>query len=147
MLWSGIGKAMTLSGSVQAVRNFRILPDAIEPLVGYALPIVEIVIGLLLILGLFSRIAAAIEALLMVAFIIGIISLWARGMRIDCGCFGGGGIDESVTSWTYLRHILLDGALLLAGAFVAWRPHSPLSLDRKLFPDLTDDNLDEDLTV
>ena len=32
--------------------------------------------------------------LLMVAFIIGISQAWARGLTIDCGCFGGGGADR-----------------------------------------------------
>ena len=27
----------------------------------------------------------------MLVFLVGIISAWARGLTIDCGCFGGGG--------------------------------------------------------
>ena len=56
------------------------------------LPFVEIALGvLLLILGLATRLAAVVSAALLVVFIAGIASAWTRGLRIDCGCFGGGG--------------------------------------------------------
>ena len=47
--------------------------------------------ALLLVLGLLTRPAAVVGGLLMLAFLVGIISAWARGLTIDCGCFGGGG--------------------------------------------------------
>ena len=62
------------------------------------LPILEVTIGTMLVLGLLTRGAAVVSALLFVAFIIGIASVWARGMSIDCGCFGGGGFDPDAKS-------------------------------------------------
>ena len=47
--------------------------------------------GVCLVLGLLTRAAAVLSALLFVAFIVGIASAWARGLQIECGCFGGGG--------------------------------------------------------
>ena len=61
------------------------------PTVGHLLPVLEVVVGLCLVLGLLTRGAAVVSALLFVAFIVGIASAWARGLQIDCGCFGGGG--------------------------------------------------------
>nr|WP_284288256.1 MauE/DoxX family redox-associated membrane protein [Angustibacter aerolatus] len=49
------------------------------------------VVAVLLVLGLATRYAAGVAGLLMLAFVIGISSVWARGISIDCGCFGGGG--------------------------------------------------------
>ena len=48
-------------------------------------------VGLLLVIGLLTRVSAVVLGLLLVAFIVGVGSAWARGLSIDCGCFGGGG--------------------------------------------------------
>src|SRR5690625_7678613 len=53
--WAGIAKMMDLPTSVRAVRAYQLLPEAIVPAVGYALPMVEIILGLLLITGLLTR--------------------------------------------------------------------------------------------
>ena len=47
--------------------------------------------GALLLAGLLTRGAAAVAGLLMLVFVAGIASAWARGLSIDCGCFGTGG--------------------------------------------------------
>src|SRR6476659_9568036 len=73
--------------SVRAVRAYRLLPEASVHAVGYGLPFLEIAVGLLLVLGLGTQVAAAISAFL-VLFIVGISTAWARGLQIDCGCFG-----------------------------------------------------------
>ena len=79
------------AASVRAVRAYDLLPEAIVPTVGHLLPVLEVVVGVCLVLGLLTRAAAVISALLFLAFIVGIASAWARGLQIECGCFGGGG--------------------------------------------------------
>ena len=118
--------------SVRAVRAYRILPEAIVPTVGHVLPAVEIVIGLALIAGVLTRMVAVVSALLFVAFIIGISSAWARGLQIDCGCFGGGGFDADATS-KYPWEIARDVGLLLLSLWLVWRPRTRLALDSLLF--------------
>ena len=66
--------------SVRAVRAYDLLPEAIVPTVGHLLPVVEIVVGLCLVLGVLVRGASVVSALLFLAFIIGISSAWARGL-------------------------------------------------------------------
>ena len=83
-----VGHPLTAQRAVQA---YEIFPDGIANTIGLALPFLEIILGVLLVLGLFTRPAAIAATLLMVAFIIGISQAWARGLTIDCGCFGGGG--------------------------------------------------------
>ena len=41
--------------SVRAVRAYDLLPEAIVPAVGHLLPVVEVVIGVCLVLGLLTR--------------------------------------------------------------------------------------------
>jgi uncharacterized membrane protein YphA (DoxX/SURF4 family) len=118
--------------SVAAVRAYDLLPSSIVPTVGQLLPVVEIVVGVCLVVGLLTRGAAVVSALLFVAFIIGIASVWARGITIDCGCFGGGGADPDAAS-SYPWEIARDTALLAASLFVVWLPSTRLALDSVLF--------------
>lgn len=147
LLIAGLLKVTRLDASVQSVRLYQLLPWEATTLVGIALPIIEIAVGLLLVTGTFTRVSAVIGGLLMLAFIIGIASVWARGISIDCGCFGGGGeVDPSATQ--YPAEIARDVGLLLAGAWTAWRPRSPFAVDDWLFapirPASEDDLMAED---
>lgn len=119
------------AASVRAVRAYQLLPEGVVPAVGYGLPFLEMVVGVLLLLGLGVRLNAVLSALMLVAFIAGIASAWGRGLQIECGCFGGGGITTDAAA-AYPREIARDaGLLLLAGALIAW-PRTPLSLDHHL---------------
>ncbi len=135
LLAAGLLKIGNLGESVNAVRGYQLLPWALTVPVGYALPIIEIVVGLLLVLGLFTRWAALVGSLLMLAFIIGIASAWARGISIDCGCFGGGGaIAAEQALAAYPWEIARDVGLLLCGLWLVWRPRTPWALHDRLFP-------------
>ena len=131
-LVAGALKVTDPAASVRAVRAYDLLPEAIVPTVGQLLPIVEIVIGICLILGVLTRAMAVFSALLFVAFIVGISSAWARGLQIDCGCFGGGGYDADATD-KYPVEIERDVGLLALLLWLVVRPRSRWSFDRKLF--------------
>lgn len=118
--------------SVAAVRAYQLLPSDLVSPVGQLLPVLEVLIGLMLVLGLLTRGAAVISAVLFVLFIIGIASVWARGINIDCGCFGGGGADPDAAS-QYPWEIARDAALLAASLFLVWLPQSRWALDNVLF--------------
>ncbi len=137
LLVAGLLKVTELDASVQSVRLYQLLPWELTSFVGVALPIVEVALGLLLITGTFTRLSAVLGSALMVAFIIGIASVWARGISIDCGCFGeGGAVEASQTQ--YPLEIARDTGLLLAGAWAAWRPKAPFAVDNWLFADPID---------
>lgn len=132
LLVAGLLKVTRLDASVQSVRLYQLLPWEITAVVGSALPVIEIALGVMLITGTFTRISAILGSLLMVAFLIGIVSVWARGISIDCGCFAPGGqVDASQTQ--YPLEIARDAGLLVLGAWTAWQPVSPFAVDRWLF--------------
>jgi len=123
--------------SVRAVRAYDLLPEAVVPAVGHLLPVVEVVIGLCLVLGVMVRGTSVVSALLFVAFVIGISSAWARGLSIDCGCFGGGGeIPDAAAK--YPSEIARDIGLLVLSLWLVVRPASRLALENVLFPSTTD---------
>ena len=131
------------AASVAAVRAYELLPGSVAEAVGYLLPALEVVVGFALIVGLMARGAAAISALLFVAFIIGIASAWARGLQIDCGCFGGGGFDADATD-KYPWEIARDVGLLLLSLWLVWRPRTKLALDSYIFRPLTPTSRESD---
>lgn len=134
LLAAGALKVGALGQSVLAVRAFRILPYELTTIVGVAMPFGEIILGLLLITGTFTRISGTLGALLMVAFAIAIASAWARGLTLDCGCFGGGGVIPAEKAFAaYPWEIARDVALAACGAWLAVLPRTPLSLDRWVF--------------
>lgn len=118
--------------SVAAVRGYQLLPGSLVTPVGQLLPVIEMVVGVMLVIGLLTRGAAVLSAILFVAFIIGIASVWARGINIDCGCFGGGGSNPDAAS-QYPWEIARDVGLLAASLFLVWLPSTRLSLDSVLF--------------
>src|SRR6187200_2424287 len=67
--------------SVRSVRAYQLLPESVVPPVGYALPVLEILVGACLLLGLLTRLGAVVSALMLCAFVVGIASAWARGLQ------------------------------------------------------------------
>jgi uncharacterized membrane protein YphA (DoxX/SURF4 family) len=116
---------------VRAVRAFEILPEVLARPVGYGLPILEVVLGLLLLVGLLTRYAAVLSALLMAGFIVGILSAWSRGLAIDCGCFGGGGPTDPART-QYPLEVARDLAILAGALVLARWPRTRYSLDTSL---------------
>jgi len=134
LLVAGGLKVGSPRGSARAVQAYEVMPFEVAEYVGYALPWIEIIIGALLVLGLFTRVNAALGTLLMVAFVVGIAQAWARGLTIDCGCFGGGG-EVAADETRYGREIARDILFALCGAWLVARPRTAYSLDRALFGD------------
>jgi uncharacterized membrane protein YphA (DoxX/SURF4 family) len=129
LLAAGGLKVVDPLGSVRAVAAYQLLPGWLVEPVGHALPFLEIGLGLLLLAGFAVRLAAAVTAVLMIVFMAAVASAWARGLAIDCGCFGGGGAVAPDRT-QYLQEILRDlGFLALAGWLVLF-PHSHGALDR-----------------
>jgi uncharacterized membrane protein YphA (DoxX/SURF4 family) len=112
-----------------AVQAYQILPDSTTGAVGVGLPILELCLAAMLVLGFATRFAAGAAGVLMVIFIAGIISVWVRGLKIDCGCFGGGGATKDPH---YLREIFRDLGFLAMAAWIVVLPKSKLAVDRLL---------------
>lgn len=131
---AGALKITHLEASVTAVRGYQLLPYGLAEVVGRLLPPLELAVGLFLVLGIVLRVSGTLSALMQAAFIIGIASVWARGISINCGCFGDGGANPNAAA-SYPWDIARDVGLFLASVLVAWFPRSPLALDSLLFPD------------
>lgn len=126
-LISGGIKVADPTQTVVAVRAYQLLPaDLVRP-VAAVMPMAEIAIGLLLLIGLAVRVSAIASVAMLLVLIAVIISVWARGLSIDCGCFGGGG-PADVDGWDYAREIARDIGFLAMAIWLVVFPRSPVAL-------------------
>jgi len=141
LLYAGLLKIGNLPKSVTAVRAYELpWPDWMIHAIGYSLPIIEIVLGAALIVGLFTRWMAVLGALAMIVYIIGIASAWARGLDIDCGCFTPGGALPPGQEPKYLEDILRDIGFLICGVWTVLFPDGRFSVDRWIAGPAPDDD-------
>ena len=145
LLIAGALKFENFDASILAVSNFQMgFPYDVVVFLGYALPIVEVLLGLALIFGFCTRMMAFFGGLMMAIYAGAIVSVWVRGIALDCGCFGGGGVKPEIDARTYFLDIMRDIALAAMGLWLIIRPHTPWALDNKLFGRLADVECDDD---
>ena len=88
-----------------AIDAYRLLPQWAVVAAARALPWVELLLGLWLITGRWLRISASAASLVLLSFFVVLVRAYAKGMQIDCGCFGSG---DPISPLTLAR----DGSLL-----------------------------------
>jgi len=126
-LFAGVAKLADLEGFRSQVHAYQMLPGALLSPFAYGLPLLEVAIGAYLLVGAMVRPTAILACVLMVIFIVAEAQAWARGLSIDCGCFG-----TTVQTQVGATTILRDLALGVPSALMAWRPARKLSVDASL---------------
>lgn len=124
-------KLTDVSGNKASVLQFRLLSGGLATFFAYAQPYLELALGLLLLVGLGTRIVAGISGLVLLVYIGGIVSLAPRGINITCGC-GGGGSFVAAGHTHYILDVLRDVGYLLPAVWLLIWSSSRLSLDRWL---------------
>ncbi|MCD5311418.1 MauE/DoxX family redox-associated membrane protein [Kineosporia babensis] len=130
-LYTGFKKIQDIDDTIRSVRNYQLLPEAIVPTVGSALPVVELILGVLLVAGLLNRFTAVLSFLTSLAFFIGVASAWARGLQIECGCFGNSGFTANPVPG-YVRELVLNGAIMLGCVWLIRCGAGRFALDERL---------------
>ena len=125
--WSGLSKMADPDAAVRAVRAYQLLPEGLVKLFAWGLPFVELAVAVLLLTGIATRVTAVVASGLLLMFMFSIASAWARGLQIDCGCFGGGGPAHADAA-KYVSELARDFGLLVLAAWLVWRPASRLAL-------------------
>ncbi len=87
-VFAGVVKIINPAGFATDIGNYRLLPHEWINLLAITLPWIEVVAGLLLIVGLWSRASALVIGVMLVVFLIAIGQAVVRGLNISCGCFG-----------------------------------------------------------
>ena len=87
LISASIHKIADPYGFAQVVEYYRVLDAGLSRWVAVWLPVFEILLGVMLIAGIWLDAAALLNALLMTAFIILFTQAYARGLDIRCGCY------------------------------------------------------------
>ena len=132
LLVAGALKVSDPYSSATSVRAYQILPVDLANFLGFVLPFAEVAIGIFLIVGIWVRLNALAGGALMVMFIIAIGQAWIRGISLDCGCFGKGGLLETdeLPVWNYTIEIARDIVLALFAFYIYRFPKGKLGLDK-----------------
>ncbi len=92
-LVAGASKVEDLAASGRAVNAYQIFPYDLAAVIGAALPFIELTLGVLVLLGLATRLTAGVSVALLVVFIAGIISAWTSGLASTAA------VSASAANW------------------------------------------------
>jgi len=126
-LVAGAAKLSDLNHFEAQVAGYKLLPHTFDAPFAYTLPFIELFLGVYLVLGLLVRPAALLGCVLIVVFVAAQGQAWARGLSLDCGCFGSLAHNR-VGLATVLRDVALGLPCL---ALVLW-PARLASLDHRV---------------
>jgi len=103
---SGIAKILNIDNFVLIISQFGFseFPDLKPIAIGFAS--LEIITGLMLILGMMRRYALYLMYILLITFLAASIPVLISGEKIDCGCFGPL-VSSEVDLWLVVRDVVL----------------------------------------
>jgi len=128
--------AYTKISNIQAfafsIKGFKILdPDTHANLIvsaSYTMPWIEMIAGVLLIIGLCTRAAALTLALMLLIFIVALVYvIYSPSIDANCSCFGDKHLYcGSAVGWC---QVIRDLILLVPAGYLLWRGGGILGLD------------------
>jgi putative oxidoreductase len=116
-IYAGADKLHDPLEFADSIAAFAILPAVFINPLALGLPIFEIACGLLLLLPRTRRVGAFALAFISALFFSALLSALARGLTLDCGCFGSG-TPSRPRMWLELG---LDLALIASSLFIYCR--------------------------
>ena len=87
-IYAAVLKIAEPSDFSQSIANYKLMPDNFINMAAIILPWIEISAGLLLLFGVAVKENSIIISGMLIVFIVAIGISLARGLNIDCGCFG-----------------------------------------------------------
>jgi uncharacterized membrane protein YphA (DoxX/SURF4 family) len=124
---AALPKVVDPPGFAHMIYNYRLVPGAFVNLMGLVMPWLELLTGIALVLGIWTRTSASVIGALLLVFIAAISVNLARGNAIDCGCFDVTAAGKSVAGrladmrWVVAR----DLGMLAMVAQILWATGRP----------------------
>ncbi len=132
-IWNvfGLIEPMTPRDFAPSIEGFKLgLPSSLVVMLAFVVPWTELLAGLALIAGWWSRSAALIASALMLAFVGLIWSANSRGLALDCTCFGA--IKMFCSGKLGACHMVRNGVFAALGLWVLAAGGGYLGVDRCL---------------
>jgi uncharacterized membrane protein YphA (DoxX/SURF4 family) len=114
-VYAGVLKLIAPEQFADNIASFQILPNALVNIAALGLPVSEILAGVMMVVGWRSQSATLFTLILAVIFALALGQALARGLTVDCGCFGSGK-PSMLKMWLSLGR----DCLLLAGCALVY---------------------------
>jgi len=108
-----------------SIATYQMLPDSLVNPMAILLPWVELIAGVLLIAGLWTRAQAMLINAMLVMFLVAIVWALAHDLKMQCGCFASEEAEADISWATVAR----DGAWLGLGVFVYFANRGRFALE------------------
>ena len=130
LLIAGLSKMRDVSAHGRVVMGYKVLPDFVAYRIGTALPIAEVVLGAILVLGMFEPLAGYAAGVLFSVYATGLAINLVRGRtELDCGCFGFSESEAPHISWF---HVLRAVVLIILSVFGTQLPPAATIVEQLL---------------
>lgn len=133
LISAGMSKIDSPLATLASIYSYQIpLPDWLANASAHCLPWVEILLGFLLIIGVWPFAVSSAAILLLAVFTILTSQAWWRGLPIECGCMDFSGIHPALAfletpAGSTLRNLFL---LMATAAMAVFQKNHPTSKDR-----------------
>ena len=97
------------------VYGYDLFPDETINLIAIIIPFIELISGIALIIGVYTRPAAIIIIGMLTAFVIAISINIIRGHEFDCGCFSSDASPSANSAWQTLGR---DVIFMMLGIYI-----------------------------
>ncbi len=126
-LWiaSGLLHLQNIPAHFVAIANYRMLPIEASEILAFLLPCLHVIVGVALLLNEFRLPCFILSTGMAGIYLAAQVSVWLRGMRIDCGCFGS--IWESTIG---VSTIMRTSILFFICAWLAWLEAASIGIRR-----------------
>jgi uncharacterized membrane protein YphA (DoxX/SURF4 family) len=129
-IFAAVDKIAEPDAFAKSISNYHLIPTVLLNIMALTMPWIELLAGVLLVLGIRLRASSAIISGMLVVFLIAIISAILRGYNIDCGCFAqtsqSAASKASKVGW---YKVMEDSAMLIAALYIFLFPNKQFTFD------------------
>ena len=122
-IYASLDKIANPAEFAKAIGNYHVLPFGLENLLALFLPWLELLTGILLIVGIMVDGATILIISMNIVFIFAISQALARGISIECGCFS---VSTEGGSNIGFQTILRDFVYLIMAFIIFYRQDKQL---------------------
>jgi thiol-disulfide isomerase/thioredoxin/uncharacterized membrane protein YphA (DoxX/SURF4 family) len=123
-LVSSLSKLTDISSFQRLVASYHILPVGLAQVYGLLIPWIELIMAVLLITGIFRRIAAAGTIVLTASFATASIFSLVSGATATCGCFG------EAFPLSHSQSLIINGFMLIQAVLLLVTPQTSPGIGR-----------------
>lgn len=114
-IYASIDKLTHPAAFAKIIYNYQLFPDFSVYISAVVVPWVELLSGLFLVAGIFTRASAGVLTALLLVFLVALTINLVRGLDFNCGCFttGEGGRGDTLALVIRDLFLLIPGMIIL----------------------------------